>query len=73
MSRKYPALTALQVTRTLRKNDFQLAGQRGSHQKWRHADGRQVIVPAHGSKVIPLGTLRNIVEGSGLPVEAFRK
>lgn len=46
--------------------------QKGSHQKWRHANGRQVIVPLHGSKGIPIGTLKSIIEGSGLPVDEFR-
>ena len=49
-----------------------LAGQNGSHQKWRHANGRQVIVAMHGSKPIPLGTLKSIIEGSSLGVEEFR-
>jgi len=26
----------------------------------------------HGSKTIPIGTLKSIIEGSGLDVEAFR-
>lgn len=58
--------------RVLRQNGFVYLDQRGSHQKWRHADGRQVIVPMHGNKPIPIGTLRNIVKGSGLAVENFR-
>jgi predicted RNA binding protein YcfA (HicA-like mRNA interferase family) len=49
-----------------------LVSQKGSHQKWRHADGQQVIVAMHGSKPIPLGTLRSIVKGSGLGADAFR-
>lgn len=56
----------------LRKHGFALAGQRGSHQKWRHASGRQVIEAMHGSKPIPIGTLKSRVEGSGLDVEDFR-
>ena len=32
----------------------------------------QVIVPIHGTKPIPLGTLKSIIEGSGLGVEDFR-
>jgi predicted RNA binding protein YcfA (HicA-like mRNA interferase family) len=47
-------------------------GQRGSHQKWRHANGRQVIVAMHGSKPIPIGTLKSIIEGSGLAPDEFR-
>lgn len=56
----------------LRRHGFVLVGQRGSHQKWRHANGRQVIVAMHGNKPIPIGTLKSIVEGSGLDVDGFR-
>jgi predicted RNA binding protein YcfA (HicA-like mRNA interferase family) len=49
-----------------------LCRQAGSHQKWRHDNGRQVIVAMHGSKPIPIGTLKSIIEGSGLGVEEFR-
>jgi len=72
VSRKYPVLTAQAVTRVLRKHGFTLIGQSGSHQKWRHANGRQVIVPVHGSKNIPIGTLKSIIDGSSLNVDDFR-
>ncbi len=72
VSRKYPVLAAPAVTRALRKNGFSLIGQSSSHQKWRHANGRQVIVPIHGSKNIPIGTLKSIIDGSGLVVDDFR-
>ncbi|MES1192187.1 MAG: type II toxin-antitoxin system HicA family toxin [Steroidobacter sp.] len=49
-----------------------MASQKGSHQKWRHPNGRQVIVAMHGNKPIPIGTLKSIVEGSGLSIEKFR-
>jgi predicted RNA binding protein YcfA (HicA-like mRNA interferase family) len=72
VSEHFPVCNANDVVRVLRRNGFHLSGQKGSHQKWRHSEGRQVIVPMHGSKPIPLGTLRSIVKGSGLEVEAFR-
>lgn len=56
----------------LRRNGFVLVDQRGSHQKWRHPDGRQIIVAQHGSKPIPIGTLKSIIKGSGLDVDDFR-
>ena len=56
----------------LRRHGFVLIGQRESHQKWRHANGRQVIVAQHGRKPIPNGTLKSIIEGSGLAVDEFR-
>ncbi len=50
-----------------------MVSQSGSHQKWRQpAHGRQVIVAMHGNKPIPIGTLKSIIEGSGLSVEDFR-
>jgi len=72
MSGRYPVRNAREVVRVLQRHGFALVGQKGSHQKWRHPNGRQVIVPVHGSKPIPIGTLKSIIEGSGLPVEAFR-
>jgi predicted RNA binding protein YcfA (HicA-like mRNA interferase family) len=54
------------------RHGFGLVAQSGSHQKWRHANGRQLIVAMHGNKPIPIGTLKSIIEGSGLGVEEFR-
>ncbi len=72
MSRRLPVRTAQEVVKVLRKHGFALITQKGSHQKWRHANGRQVIVAVHGNKPIPIGTLKSIVQGSGLDVEDFR-
>ncbi len=72
MSERYPVCNAREVVRVLRKHDFAIVSQKGSHQKWRHANGRQVIVPMHGNKPIPIGTLKSIIEGSGLSVTDFR-
>ncbi|MGD0617927.1 MAG: type II toxin-antitoxin system HicA family toxin [Bryobacteraceae bacterium] len=53
----------------LRRNGFGLAGSSGSHQKWRHSvTGKQVIVPYHRGRVLPLGTMRAIIEGSGIEI-----
>ena len=72
MSRRYPVRNAKEVVKVLRKNGFLLVSQAGSHQKWRHANGRQVIVAMHGNKPIPIGTLKSIIDGSGLEMEQFR-
>jgi predicted RNA binding protein YcfA (HicA-like mRNA interferase family) len=62
-----PRLTADEVITILRRNGFKMAGSTGSHQKWRNpATGKQVIVPYHRGRIIPLGTMRAIIEGSGL-------
>ena len=73
MARKLSRLKANEVVRILQRHGFILISQRGSHQKWRNRDtGKQVIVPYHKGKQLPLGTLRSIVEGSGIPEEEFR-
>jgi predicted RNA binding protein YcfA (HicA-like mRNA interferase family) len=72
VSQRFPVRNAKEVVKILRKHGFQLIGQAGSHQKWRHSNGRQVIVAMHGNKPIPIGTLKSIIEGSGLDVEIFR-
>jgi predicted RNA binding protein YcfA (HicA-like mRNA interferase family) len=72
VSQRFPVCSAKEVIKVLRKNDFILIGQSGSHQKWRHQNGRQVIVAMHGSKPIPIGTLKSIIEGSGLTADDFR-
>jgi len=69
----FPVLTAKDVIRALRRSGFVRIGQKGSHQKWRHPEGRQVIVAVHGNKPIPIGTLKSIIEGSGLPVSDFTR
>ncbi|MBI4216956.1 MAG: type II toxin-antitoxin system HicA family toxin [Chloroflexi bacterium] len=56
----------------LQRHGFILVSQRGSHQKWRDSDtGKQVVVPYHKGKQLPLGTLRSIIEGSGIAEEEF--
>ena len=72
MGQRFPICNANDVIRVLRRNAFARVGQKGSHQKWRHPDGRQVIVADHGNKPIPIGTLKSIIEGAKLSVDDFR-
>jgi len=73
MPRKIPRYTSEEVIKILQNNGFILLSQRGSHQKWRNSStGKQVIVPHHKGKQLPLGTLRSIIEGSNIPENEFR-
>lgn len=72
MAQRFPRLTASEVVRILQHHGFILVSQRGSHQKWRNdATNKQVIVPYHKGRLLPLGTLRGIIEGSGVPENEF--
>ncbi len=74
MADRLPRLKASEVVRILQQHGFTLVSQRGSHQKWRNNDtGKQVIVPYHKGKQLPLGTLRSIIEGSGIREEEFHR
>jgi predicted RNA binding protein YcfA (HicA-like mRNA interferase family) len=72
VSERFPVCSAKQVIRVLRKHGFARVSQKGSHQKWRHPNGRQVIVAMHANKPIPIGTLKSIIEGAGLTADDFR-
>ncbi len=49
-----------------------MVGSSGSHQKWRNAvTGKQVIVPYHRGRILPLGTMRAIIEGSGIDADRW--
>lgn len=73
MAQKMPRLKADEIVKILQQHGFTLISQRGSHQKWRNQEtGKQVIVPYHKGRQLPLGTLRSIIEGSGIHEEEFR-
>ncbi|MGO4880459.1 MAG: type II toxin-antitoxin system HicA family toxin [Bryobacteraceae bacterium] len=54
--------------------EFVRIGASGSHQKWRHPlTGKQVIVAHHSGRVLPLGAMRAIIEGSGIEPSEWLK
>ena len=61
--RRLRNLTARQIVNALARDGFIFHNQRGSHQRYRHADGRRVTVTYHrASDTFPLGTLRSMIE-----------
>lgn len=58
-------MDAKQVLKILKANGFDKKSQKGSHIKLIKGD-KIVIVPEHGKKDIPLGTLKNIEKSSGV-------
>jgi predicted RNA binding protein YcfA (HicA-like mRNA interferase family) len=53
------------------KAGFERVGQRGSHAKLRHADGRTVIVPIH--RELARGTLRSVLRQADFSLDEFRE
>jgi predicted RNA binding protein YcfA (HicA-like mRNA interferase family) len=63
MAKKYR-----EVRKALRDADWSIVRITGSHEIWRHPDGRQVAVAAGGkdNRDVPRGTLADIRRGTGL-------
>jgi predicted RNA binding protein YcfA (HicA-like mRNA interferase family) len=71
--RAIPPLPARRVIKALQKLGFEVVGQRGSHVKLRHDDGRMVVVPDHGGRDLCFGTLMKIItEDAELTVDQFK-
>jgi predicted RNA binding protein YcfA (HicA-like mRNA interferase family) len=56
---------AKQVIKFLEKNGFIKLSQKGSHVKLKGPNGNITIVPNHGNKDIPKGTLNSILKQAG--------
>lgn len=66
---RLPALTSAKVIRALERAGFVFIRQRGSHRMYmRGAKG--IIIPFH-NKDLRKGTLKNIIQQSGLTLEEF--
>lgn len=69
-----PRVTAPQAIRALERAGFARVRVHGSHWVFRHiASRRRVVVPYHRSRVIPPGTLANILRESGLTTDEFER
>jgi predicted RNA binding protein YcfA (HicA-like mRNA interferase family) len=69
-----PALADLpfrKVVQALDKAGFVHVRTTGSHEVYRHPDGKVVVVPQH--KTIKRGTLASILRQAGLSVGEFRQ
>jgi predicted RNA binding protein YcfA (HicA-like mRNA interferase family) len=61
--RRLRNFTAREIINALIRDGFVFYNQRGSHQRYGHADGRRATVTFHrASDTFPIGTLRSIIE-----------
>ena len=58
-------MNAKEVLRILYEHGFGHVSQKGSHLKLAKED-KKVIVPMHGTKEIPIGTIKSIEKQSGV-------
>ncbi|MEO3787541.1 type II toxin-antitoxin system HicA family toxin [Actinocorallia sp. B10E7] len=66
-----PVVSGAQVVKVLEKAGFTLARVKGSHHMMTGPSGRFTVVPVHRGKDLPPGTLRRIINDTGLSVGEF--
>jgi len=71
MSQPLPSVTGRQVVKALASAGFQQISVKGSHLKLAHPDGRRTVVPMHGGRDLPKGTVASILRQAGLTAAEF--
>ena len=71
---KLPVVNAAEAIRALKRADFLVDHQTGSHVTLIHRETkRRAVVPEHGGRDLRTGTLRAILRDTGLSVEEFSR
>ncbi len=73
MSNRFPRVTANDVIRVVEKIGFTLTRQSGSHKIYKNPEGKRVTIPYHGTEILKIKTLKNILNDANLTVEEFTK
>lgn len=68
---KIPILKPQEVVRILNNLGFIVVRQKGSHQQFRHQDGRATTVPFHKGRDISPRLLRQIAKDIDLTIDEF--
>lgn len=59
---KLPQLTAVELSKVVKKLGFEFIRQQGSHMFFRHKDGRTTVIPNHPGEKIGPGLLLKIIK-----------
>ena len=70
---KLPAISGKSLVRALEKGGFVIRRQSGSHILLEHSDGRVTVVPVHGNRDLPMGTLKAVLRDIDITVEQLRE
>jgi predicted RNA binding protein YcfA (HicA-like mRNA interferase family) len=68
-----PSATARDFQRVARLLGFILKRQKGSHERWNHADGRAVTIPIHGGQEIGAPLFGKILRQLGITLDEFQR
>lgn len=68
-----PIINARELIKFLQSKGFELIRQKGSHQRYKHIDGRAVTIPVHGKDDLKRGLLNSILNELNIDVEELIK
>jgi len=68
---RLPVLDANDLIHALQRAGFEQVRQKGSHARFKHADGRVVTIPIHPGKEIGRGLLRKILRDTEWTIEVL--
>ncbi|MEO8025410.1 MAG: type II toxin-antitoxin system HicA family toxin [Bryobacteraceae bacterium] len=66
-----PSARAAEFRRVAAKLGFQRARQTGSHERWKHRDGRATTIPVHGGREIGPPLFDRILRQLGIDEQQF--
>jgi predicted RNA binding protein YcfA (HicA-like mRNA interferase family) len=69
MGGNLPVMKPKEVIAILERFGFTMVRQKGSHQQFRHPDGRATTVPVHGSRDLSPLLLRQICKDIGITAD----
>jgi len=64
-----PVISARELIKFLHFKGFEFVRQKGSHQRYKHIDGRAVTIPVHGKDSLKRGLLNGILNDLNFNVE----
>ncbi len=68
-----PVISAKDLIKFLQFKGFEFVRQKGSHQRYKHVDGRAITVPVHGKDNLKRGLLNGILNELNIDVEELIK
>lgn len=68
-----PIISAKEFIKFLQSYGFVLVRQRGSHQRYKHSDGRAITIPVHGKDNLKRGLLNGMLNELNIEVEELVK
>ena len=70
---KLPVISYRESVKVLKYLGFELVRQKGSHQIFKHSDGRKTVIPFHKGEDINKGLLKAILNDIDISVKEFEE